>query len=74
MTIEERKMLVRSVTLSTYEVDTLKDAKGTLTILFGKLTSKDNITHIAHILNELEALIQELDENENHIMEFKEDN
>ena len=74
MTTEERKMLVRSVTLSAYEVDTLKDAKVTLTTLFGKLTAKDNITHIAHILNELEALIQELVENDNHIMEFKEDN
>ena len=70
MTIDERKMIVRSVTLSPYEVKTLHDAKGTLNLLFGRLTAKDNITHVAHILNELESLISELDDNANGILEF----
>lgn len=70
MTINETKMTVKAVQLSGYEMNTLKDAKLTLNLLFGRLTSKDNITRAANILNGIEALIEELEENDNSILEF----
>ncbi len=70
MTINETKMLVKAVQLSGYEMNTLKDAKLTLNLLFGRLTSKDNITRAANILNGIESLIEELEENNNSILEF----
>lgn len=73
MTINERKMTVKAVRLSSYEMSTLKDAKLTLNLLFGRLTAKDNITRAANILNGLEALIEELEENNNSILEFSEE-
>lgn len=73
MIINETKMSVKAVQLSGYEMSTLKDAKLTLNLLFGRLTSKDNITRAANILNGLEALIEELEENNNSILEFSEE-
>lgn len=73
MTINETKMLVKAVQLSGYEMNTLKDAKLTLNLLFGRLTSKDNITRAANILTGIEALIEELEENNNSILEFSEE-
>lgn len=73
MIINETKMSVKAVQLSGYEMSTLKDAKLTLNLLFGRLTSKDNITRAANILNGLEALIEELEENNNSILEFTEE-
>lgn len=73
MTINETKMTVKALQLSGYEMNTLKDAKLTLNLLFGRLTSKDNITRAANILNGIEALIEELEENDNSILEFSEE-
>ena len=73
MIINEKKMTVKAVQFSGYEVSTLKDAKQTLKMLFGRLTARDNITHVANILNGLEALIEELEENNNSILEFTEE-
>ena len=73
MTINETKMTMKAVQLSDYEMSSLKDAKLTLNLLFGKLTAKDNITRAANILNGLEALIEELEENDNSILEFTEE-
>lgn len=73
MTINETKMTVKAVQLSGYEMSTLKDAKLTLNQFFGRLTAKDNITRAANILNGLEALIEELEENNNSILEFSEE-
>jgi len=70
MTINEKKMLVKSVQLSNYEVGTLNDAKKTLTMLFGRLKAKDNISHVAAMLTDLEQLLEELEENGNQIIEF----
>lgn len=70
MTINEKKMLVKSVQLSNYEMDTLRDAKKTLTMLFGRLTSKDNVNHVAAMITDLEQLLEELEENSNQIIEF----
>lgn len=70
MTINEKKMLVKSVLLSGYEMGTLRDAKGTLNLIFAKVTAKENITRIAHILQDMEDLIEELEENGNSILEF----
>lgn len=70
MTINETKMIVKAVQLSGYEMNTLKDAKLTLNLLFGRLTSKDNITRAANILNSIESLIEELEANDNSILEF----
>lgn len=73
MIINETKMTMKAVQLSGYEMSTLKDAKLTLNLLFGRLTSKDNITRAANILNGLESLIEELEENNNSILEFSEE-
>lgn len=73
MTINETKMTVKAVHLSGYEMSTLKDAKQTLKMLFGRLTAKDNITHVANMFNDLEGLIEELEDNNNSIIEFKEE-
>lgn len=73
MIINETKMKMTAVQLSGYEMNTLKDAKLTLNLLFGRLTSKDNITRAANILNGIESLIEELEENNNSILEFEED-
>ena len=73
MTINETKMTVKAVQLSGYEMNTLKDAKLTLNLLFGRLTSKENITRAANILNGIESLIEELEENDNSILEFSEE-
>lgn len=70
MTINEKKMIVKSVALSTYEMDSLRDAKKTLTMLFGRLASKDNINHVAAMITDLEQLLEELEENSNQIIEF----
>lgn len=70
MTINEKKMIVKSVALSNYEMDTLRDAKKTLTMLFGRLTSKDNVNHVAAMITDLEQLLEELEENSNQIIEF----
>ena len=70
MTINEKKMLVKSVQLSNYEMDTLRDAKKTLEMLFGRLAAKDNVNHIAAMLTDLEQLIDELTKNSNQIIEF----
>lgn len=74
MTIEEKKMIVRSVKLSNYEMNTLIDAGATLKRIFGRLTSKDNLSRCYNILSELECLIEEAGDNNNCIIEFKEDN
>lgn len=70
MIINEKKMLVKSVQLSNYEMDTLCDAKKTLNMLFGRLTAKDNVNHVAAMLTDLEQLLEELTENNNQIIEF----
>ena len=70
MTINEKKMLVKSVQLSNYEMDTLRDAKKTLMMLFGRLISEDNVNHVSAMLTDLEQLIKELEENRNQIIEF----
>lgn len=71
MTINEKKMLVKSVQLSNYEMDTLLDAKKTLTMMFGRLTAKDNVNHVAAMLTDLEQLLEELKTNNNQIIEFE---
>lgn len=71
MTINEKKMLVKSLQLSNYEVDTLRDAKKTLTMMFGRLISKDNVNHVAAMLTDLEQLLEELKTNNNQIIEFE---
>lgn len=73
MTINETKMTVKAVQLSGYEMSTLKEARLTLSLLFARLTSKDNITRAANILNSIEALIEELEENDKSILEFTEE-
>ncbi len=73
MTINEKKMNVRSVQLSSYEMASLRDTKAVLTVLFGKLTAHDNITHVAGMLTDMEMLIDELETNNNQIIEFLED-
>lgn len=73
MIINEKKMIMKAVQLSGYEMNTLKDAKLTLNLLFGRLTAKDNITRAANILQGIEALIEELEENNNSILEFSEE-
>ena len=70
MTINEKKMLVKSLQLSNYEVDTLRDAKKTLNMMFGRLISKDNVNHVAGMLTDLEQLLDELETNGNQIIEF----
>lgn len=70
MTSKEKKMIMKSVQLSDYELNTLKAAKITLKHLFGRLTAKDNITHVANMFNDIEGLIEELEENGNQIIEF----
>lgn len=70
MTINEKKMLVKSVQLSNYEVDTLRDAKKTLNMMFGRLISKDNVNHVAAMLTDLDELLEELENNGNQIIEF----
>ena len=70
MIINEKKMLVKSVQLSNYEMDTLRDAKKTLNMMFGRLTAKDNVNHVAAMLTDLEQLLEELTENNNQIIEF----
>lgn len=71
MTINEKKMLVKSVQLSNYEMDTLLDAKKTLEMLFGRLAAKDNVNHVAAMLTDLEQLLEELKTNNNQIIEFE---
>ena len=71
MTINEKKMLVKSLQLSNYEVDTLLDAKKTLTMMFGRLTAKDNVNHVAAMITDLEQLLEELKTNNNQIIEFE---
>lgn len=73
MTINEKKMIVKSVQLSGYEMETLRDARLTLNLLFGRLTAKDNITRAANILSSIDNLIEELEENNNSILEFTEE-
>ena len=73
MVVNKEKMIVQSVVLSGYEMETLYYAKKTLELLFGKLTAKDNITQVANILQALEDLIETLEENGNGILEFEED-
>ena len=73
MVINKKKMNVTSVHLSDYEMNTLKDATGTLNLLFCKLTAKSNISHIANIITGLEDLLEELKENNNSILEFSEE-
>ena len=73
MIVNKQNMIVTSVMLSGYEMDTLNDAKKTLNFLFSRLTAKDNITRVAHILQALEDLIETLEENGNGILEFEED-
>lgn len=70
MTINEKKMLVKSLQLSNYEVDTLIDAKKTLNMMFSRLVSKDNVNHVAAMLTDLEQLLEELKTNGNQIIEF----
>lgn len=74
MTIKERKMQVRSVQLSSYEMESLRDTRAVLKVLFDKLTARDNINHVAGMLTDIEGLIDELEANTNQIIEFKEDN
>lgn len=73
MIINETKMFVRAVQLSGYEMSTLKDARKTLNLLFNRLTSKDNMTRCYNIISELDSLLEELEENNNNLLEFKED-
>lgn len=73
MIINEKKMTMKAVQLSCYEMSTLKDAKQTLKMLFGRLTARDNITHVANMFNDLEGLIEELEDNNNSIIEFSEE-
>lgn len=73
MVTNKKKMNVTSVHLSDYEMNTLKDAAGTLNLLFCKLTAKSNISHIANIITGLEELLEELKENNNSILEFSEE-
>ena len=73
MTVNKKKMNVTALQLSNYEMDTLNDAKKTLNLLFSRLTAKENITHVANILQDLEDLIENLEENGNNILEFAEE-
>ena len=73
MTINETKMKLTSVQLSGYEMETLKEAKKTLNMLFNKVTSRDNETRCYNILVELDGLIEELEANKNSILEFHEE-
>lgn len=73
MTINEKKMTMKAVQLSDYEINTLKDAKYTLRMLFSRLTAKDNISHVVNMFNDLEGLIEELEDNNNSILEFTEE-
>lgn len=73
MIINETKMFVRAVQLSGYEINTLTDARKTLNLLFNRLTSKDNMTRCFNIISELDNLLDELEENNNSLLEFKED-
>lgn len=70
MTINEKKMLLKSVELSHYEVNTLREARKTLNMLFGRLSAKDNVNHVAAMLTDLDQLIEELENNGNQIIEF----
>lgn len=74
MTIDETKMTVKAVQLSAYEMGTLKEAKKTLNMIFSRLSAKDNITRCYYILSGLNCLIEELEENNNSILEFIEEN
>lgn len=71
MTINEKKMLCKSVQLSNYEMDTLRDAKKTLNMMFGRLIAKDNVNHVAAMLTDLDQLLDELENNGNQIIEFE---
>ena len=73
MIINETKMFVRAVQLSGYEMSTLQDARKTLNLTFNRLTAKDNLTRCYNIISELDSLIEELEENNNSLLEFKED-
>lgn len=73
MTTNKKKMNVTALQLSTYEMNTLNDALETLDLLFSKLTAKENITHVANILQGLKDLIENLEENGNNILEFAEE-
>lgn len=73
MIINKKNMVVHSVTLSGYEMASLLEAKRTLTMLFGKLTAKENTTSIYNILSALDCLIEELEDNNNSILEFHEE-
>lgn len=73
MVINETKMFVRAVQLSGYEMSTLRDGRKTLNLLFNRLTSKDNMTRCYNIISELDNLLEELEENNNSLLEFKED-
>lgn len=71
MTINEKKMVVKSLQLSNYEVYTLIDAKKTLNMMFSRLVAKDNVNHVAAMLTDLEQLLEELKTNGNQIIEFE---
>ena len=73
MTINEKKMTVKAVQLSGYEMSTLRDGRKTLNLIFNRLASKDNLTRCYNIISELDLLIEELEENNNSLLEFKED-
>ena len=73
MTVNKNKMNVTALHLSSYEMNTLNDAKETLTMLFNKVTSRDNETRCYNILVELDGLIEELEANKNSILEFHEE-
>lgn len=72
MTTEEKETVVRIVKLSDYEVSTLRDARGTLHLLFGKLILRDNVNHVSNIIDGIDELLDALETSENSIVEIKE--
>lgn len=73
MTFNETKMTVKAMQLSGYEMNTLKDARKTLNMVFNRLTSSENLNRCFTILSGLDDLIEELEANDYSILEFHEE-
>lgn len=64
MTTEKRDVTLFKITLSDDELKTLDDARKVLNDIFSESRARDTITHIAHAINNLEDLIEEINEND----------
>lgn len=64
MTTEKRYVTLFKIKLSDDELKTLDDARKVLNDIFSESRARDTITHIAHVINNLEDLIEEINEND----------